>query len=294
MHLHEKEIIHRDLKPANILMNDDGSVFKIADFGISVSVIEQVGLCKRSVAGTPWYMAPEVINRKPYGYGVDIWSLGCCLFELVTGERPWGKYHTAEEVMNAVVTYSNPVDLCSEEKKNFLYRKENQELMSFLTKCWKVTCNSRPSAEDLLKHPFLKTQFEPELSQEALLENLVLPEIEEEEEKVGSSKNFMSEVESSGRSSGRNSKRDSECSRESSQPQPNSLKSIKSVKLKELGYMSCFRGPIMFMAPHSCAMKAERQKESLTGAICLKFANEIERYVPKTQGSFCIWDREKD
>lgn len=90
VHLHEKEIIHRDLKPANILLNDDGSVFKIADFGISISVIEQVGLCKRSVAGTPWYMAPEVVNRKPYGYGVDIWSLGCCLFELVTGERPWG------------------------------------------------------------------------------------------------------------------------------------------------------------------------------------------------------------
>ena len=88
--------------------------------------------------------------------------------------------------------------------------------MSFLIKCWKVSGNSRPSAEDLLKHPFLKTHIEPELSQEALLENLVLPEIEEEEEKETSSKNFMSEVEGSGRNSQRSSKRDSECSRESS------------------------------------------------------------------------------
>ena len=79
-HLHEHNIIHRDLKPANILTCTKQAIFKIADFGISTEVIEQMSTCKRSVAGTPWYMAPEVILGQPYSFGVDIWSLGCVLY----------------------------------------------------------------------------------------------------------------------------------------------------------------------------------------------------------------------
>ena len=90
-HLHEHNIIHRDLKPANILTCTKQAIFKIADFGISTEVIEQMSTCKRSVAGTPWYMAPEVILGQPYSFGVDIWSLGCVLYELVCGKKPYYK-----------------------------------------------------------------------------------------------------------------------------------------------------------------------------------------------------------
>ena len=84
----EKHQIHRDIKPANILINTDGIV-KLTDFGISRSLETSQNLADTFV-GSKSYMSPERITGKKYSYPSDIWSLGLVIYELATGEEPYG------------------------------------------------------------------------------------------------------------------------------------------------------------------------------------------------------------
>ncbi len=81
-YLHDRNIIHRDLKPANVLL-DKNYTIKICDFGISKVSAHQDALAK-TVIGSPIYMSPEIVSNKWYDSKVDIWALGCILFELIT------------------------------------------------------------------------------------------------------------------------------------------------------------------------------------------------------------------
>lgn len=92
-YLHGQGIVHRDLKGANILVDGQG-VPKISDFG-TARVLERgraedniAGKC-RSLKGTPYWMAPEVLKRTGHTFSADIWSLGCTLIEMLTGKPPW-------------------------------------------------------------------------------------------------------------------------------------------------------------------------------------------------------------
>jgi len=88
-HLHKRRIIHRDLKPGNVLLTQDKKILKITDFGISKQTVND-SICTRSgCVGTPWYMAPEVIQSQPYSTKSDIWSFACLALHMITGERPF-------------------------------------------------------------------------------------------------------------------------------------------------------------------------------------------------------------
>jgi NIMA (never in mitosis gene a)-related kinase len=90
-YLHSKKIIHRDIKPSNILVNqyfigkEEILEYKICDFSLSSPMIGT----SNNIVGTPFYMAPEIINKDEYDGNVDVWSLGICLFEMVALKRPF-------------------------------------------------------------------------------------------------------------------------------------------------------------------------------------------------------------
>ncbi|XP_035993321.1 serine/threonine-protein kinase PLK1 [Fundulus heteroclitus] len=86
-YLHNNKVIHRDLKLGNIFLNDDMEV-KIGDFGLATK-IQFDGERKKTLCGTPNYIAPEVLCKKGHSYEVDVWSLGCILYTLLVGKPPF-------------------------------------------------------------------------------------------------------------------------------------------------------------------------------------------------------------
>jgi serine/threonine protein kinase len=93
-HLHENNIVYRDLKPENLLLDAAGHI-KICDFGLSKENVTDDNV--KSICGTPEYLAPEVIQRRPYGKTVDWWSLGTLVYEMLAGLPPF--YHQNRQVM---------------------------------------------------------------------------------------------------------------------------------------------------------------------------------------------------
>lgn len=90
MYCHDMGIVHRDLKPENLLLTApklEDATLKIADFGLARYVSEEE--MAKTVAGTPGYIAPEILQQKPYDHRCDYWSLGVVLFLLLSGALPF-------------------------------------------------------------------------------------------------------------------------------------------------------------------------------------------------------------
>jgi len=87
-YLHKNGIIHRDLKCANLLVDNNGIV-KVSDFGASKKIVSELNFGNKSLQGSPYWMAPEVVEKTGHGKPADIWGIGCCVIEMITSKPPW-------------------------------------------------------------------------------------------------------------------------------------------------------------------------------------------------------------
>jgi len=154
-YLHKHKITHRDLKPENILLDQNGNI-KISDFGLA-RFTDQYDMMT-TLCGTPQYVAPEIVrigrhmHTKPkqsegYGPAVDMWSLGCSLYMLLTGELPFksdDRYQLFYQIERGM--YSFPADLW----KNISV--DAKDLVQRLLDLNPVT---RISAEEALEHTWI-------------------------------------------------------------------------------------------------------------------------------------------
>ena len=140
LYLHEQGVIHRDIKGANILTTKQGLV-KLADFGVASKT---AGLSEVSVVGTPYWMAPEVIELTGATTASDIWSLGCTVIELLDGRPP---YHQLQPMpaLFRIVNDDHPP----------LPQGASPLVLDFLMQCFQKDPNLRVSARKLLKHPWI-------------------------------------------------------------------------------------------------------------------------------------------
>jgi len=146
-YLHEKGVIHRDIKGDNILITKEG-IIKLADFGsCTYSAIDR----KLTVVGTPFWMAPEVIqmDMNARSTACDIWSLGCTLLELLTGNPPYWDLGTMPAMFAMVNNQHPPIPSTI-----------SAELKHFLLACFVRDINKRPTASQLLEHPWIKQHYQ--------------------------------------------------------------------------------------------------------------------------------------
>ncbi|XP_022999346.1 mitogen-activated protein kinase kinase kinase NPK1-like isoform X2 [Cucurbita maxima] len=145
-YLHKNGIMHRDIKGANILVDNNGCI-KLADFGASKQVVELATISgAKSMKGTPYWMAPEVILQTGHNFSADIWSVGCTVIEMATGKPPWSQqYQEVAALFHIGTTKSHPP----------IPEQLSVEAKDFLLKCLQKEPNLRPAASELLKHPFV-------------------------------------------------------------------------------------------------------------------------------------------
>jgi len=143
-YIHSLHCIHRDIKSDNLLLGLDGAL-KLADFGYAAQLNKKQSK-RNTVVGTPYWMAPELIRGHDYGIKVDIWSLGIMGIEMAEGEPPYMEYPPLRALFLITTKGIPPLKEQS---------KWSRDLHDFMNRCLDTNVQTRPDANELLKHPFL-------------------------------------------------------------------------------------------------------------------------------------------
>ncbi|KAL0491276.1 serine/threonine-protein kinase pakC [Acrasis kona] len=144
-YLHKKNIIHRDVKSDNILITRKGKI-KLADFGFTC-VLDDKRPKRRSVVGTPYWMAPEVVRAQEYDTLIDVWSLGIMALEMANGEVPRLEYPPIKALF--VITTNPPPTLDNPDQWS-------ESFINFLDQCLVKDVSVRSTCQQLLQHPFIQ------------------------------------------------------------------------------------------------------------------------------------------
>lgn len=143
VYLHEQGVIHRDIKGANILTTKEGLV-KLADFGVATK-LNEADVNTHSVVGTPYWMAPEVIEMSGVCAASDIWSVGCTVIELLTCVPPYYDLQPMPALFRIVQDDHPPIP-----------DSLSPDITDFLRQCFKKDARQRPDAKTLLSHPWIQ------------------------------------------------------------------------------------------------------------------------------------------
>lgn len=145
-YLHSRDIIHRDIKGANILVDNKGGI-KISDFGISKKVEETFGgnrAHRPSLQGSVFWMAPEVVKQVAHTRKADIWSVGCLVVEMLTGNHPYPTLNQMQAIFKIGMSAKPeiPPDISPEAE-------------DFLKRTFETRHEERPDADELLLHAWI-------------------------------------------------------------------------------------------------------------------------------------------
>ncbi|XP_005187713.1 serine/threonine-protein kinase hippo-like [Musca domestica] len=185
VYLHLRRKIHRDIKAGNILLNTEGYA-KLADFGVAGQLTDTMAK-RNTVIGTPFWMAPEVIEEIGYDCVADIWSLGITALEMAEGKPPYGDIHPMRAIF--MIPQKPPPSFREPDRWS-------TEFIDFVSLCLVKNPEERATASDLLEHEFIRNAKHRSILKTMIEETCAIREQQRNSKASGGSVQGMSQAKS--------------------------------------------------------------------------------------------------